>query len=79
MKTIAISIEDATLERMDRLTATKDIRFRNRSRMIQDAMREYLTRIERIEEEERERDIFRRHRGRLERQAKALVKEQAKL
>ena len=78
MKTIAISIEDETLDRMDKLTATNDKRFKNRSRMIQDAMREYLSRIERIEEEEREREIIRRHRGRLARQATALVKEQSK-
>jgi len=78
MKTIAISIEDETLERMDRLTATQDRRFRNRSKMIQEAMREYLTRIERLEEEERERQILRRHRVRLARKADALVKEQSK-
>jgi len=78
MKTIAISIEKETLDRMDRLTASKDRRFRNRSKMIQEAMREYLSRIERIEEEEREREILRRHRGRLSRQADALVKEQSK-
>lgn len=78
MKTIAISIEDETLNRMDRLTATKDKRFSNRSRMIQEAMREYLSRIERIEEEDREREIFRRHRSRLARQAGALVKVQSK-
>jgi len=78
MKTIAISIEDETLDRMDKLTATNDRRFRNRSKMIQEAMREYLGRIERIEEENRERAILRQHRGRLARQADALVKEQSK-
>ena len=41
-------------------------------------MREYLTRIERLEEEERERQILRRHRVRLARKADALVKEQSK-
>jgi metal-responsive CopG/Arc/MetJ family transcriptional regulator len=78
MKTIAISIEDETLDRMDRLTAMKVKRFSNRSKMIQEAMREYLSRIEQIEEEAREREILRRHRGRLARQADALVKEQSK-
>jgi Arc/MetJ-type ribon-helix-helix transcriptional regulator len=78
MKTIAISIEDETLDRMDRLTATKDRRFRNRSKMIQEAMREYLTRVERLEEETREREILQKHRVRLAREADALVREQAK-
>lgn len=78
MKTIAISIENETLERMDQLTAMNGLRFRNRSRMIQEAMRDYLSRMETLIEEDREREIFRHHRGSLSRQAKALVKEQAK-
>ena len=77
MKTIAITIEDDILERIDRLSAATQ-NTSNRSRIIREAVREYLTRVERLAEEERERQIFRKHRGRLARQAAALVKEQAK-
>ncbi len=47
--------------------------------MIRQALQEFITRLERFAEEEREREIFRRHRSRLNRQAEALVREQAKL
>ena len=77
MKTIAITIEEDILERIDRLDASRQ-NTSNRSRIIREAVREYLTRVERLAEEEREKKIFRKHRGRLARQAAALVKEQAK-
>ena len=51
----------------------------NRSRLIREAVREYLSRIERVSEEEREREIFRKHKAQLAREAAALVKEQARL
>lgn len=50
----------------------------NRSKVIRAAVGEYLARVERLADEERERQVFRRHRGRLRREAAALVKEQAK-
>ena len=76
MKTIAITIEEDLLNGIDRLT--KEQGRSNRSRVIREAVREYLLRVERLTEEEREREVFRRHRGKLARQAAALVKEQAK-
>lgn len=72
MKTIAITIDDDTLERVDRLGGG-----RNRSRVIRQAVREYVARLERLAEEEREAAVIRRHRGRLARQARALVRAQA--
>jgi metal-responsive CopG/Arc/MetJ family transcriptional regulator len=77
MKTIAISIDDSTLERIDRLVAAGDGPG-NRSRVIREAVREYLTRRDRLAEEAREREIFRRNRTTLAKQAAALVKEQAR-
>ena len=77
MKTIAITIEEAMLAHVDRLAGDRGDT-PNRSKIIRAAVAEYLARIERSAEEERERDVFRRHRGRLHRQAAALVKEQAK-
>ena len=79
MRTIAITIEEATLDRIDQLIKRGGLHSRNRSEVIRQAVREYIARLERPVEEEQERDIFRRHRRRLERQAAALVKEQAGL
>jgi metal-responsive CopG/Arc/MetJ family transcriptional regulator len=79
MKTIAVTIDEPTLQHIDRLVAVEDVPWKNRSEIIRQAVREFVARLERKAEEEREREIFRRHRARLNRQATALVKEQAKL
>ena len=78
MKTIAITIDEDTLARVDRLAVPDSRAGHNRSRVIRQAVREYVSRIERVAEDEREAAIVRRHRGRLARQAGALVREQAK-
>lgn len=72
MKTIAISIDEDTLARVDRVAG------RNRSRLLREAVREYVARLERVAGDAREAEIVRRHRGRLARQAGALVRAQAK-
>ena len=77
MKTIAITIDDDILDRIDHLMERLPQRT-NRSKIIREAVREYLVRVERTREEEREREIFRKNRKLLERQAEVLVKEQAK-
>ena len=77
MKTIAITIEDDILDRIDHLMERLPERT-NRSKIIREAVREYLVRVERTREEERERQIFRKNRKLLARQAEVLVKEQAK-
>jgi metal-responsive CopG/Arc/MetJ family transcriptional regulator len=79
MKTIAITIDEDMLQRIDRLVARGEATVKNRSQVIRQAVREYVARLERLAEEEREREVFRRHRQLLERQARALVEEQAKL
>jgi len=79
MKTIAITIDDHMLQRIDHIVIGNGVTRRNRSQIIRQAIQEYLERMERLVEEEREREIFQRHRQRLARQATALVKEQAKL
>jgi len=73
MKTIAISIDDDTLARVDRIGGS-----RKRSRLIRDAVRQYLAHVERLAEEEREASVLRRHRARLARQARALVRAQGR-
>ena len=79
MKTIAITIDEPTLEHIDRVVAGGDRRYKNRSHLIRQAVQEYVARLESLTEEEREREIFRRHRARLAREAVELVKDQAKL
>lgn len=77
MKTIAITVDEAMLDKVDRLSRERG-GSPNRSKLIRVAVSEYLTRVELAAEEERERAVFRRHRTRLRRQAAALVNEQAK-
>lgn len=79
VKTIAITIDGPTLRRLDRLVTSKDERRKNRSQIIRLAVQEYVARLERQSDEQEEREILRRHRKRLEKQAAELVKEQAKL
>jgi metal-responsive CopG/Arc/MetJ family transcriptional regulator len=76
MQTIAITIDDATLDRLERLSGREG--GRNRSRLIREAVREYLERLERARDDEREAAILRRHRRRLAREASAAVRAQAK-
>jgi metal-responsive CopG/Arc/MetJ family transcriptional regulator len=76
MQTIAITIDDATLARLERLSGHEGAR--NRSRLIREAVREYLERLERARDDEREAAILRRHRRRLAREASAAVRAQAK-
>ena len=78
MKTIAITIDEDMLERLDRFAGRSGKAGTNRSRVIRQAVRDYVSRLERLAEDEREAAIVHRHRGRLARQARALVREQAK-
>lgn len=79
MKTIAMTIDEPTLRRIDRLVTAKDPAWRSRSAFIRQAVRQAADQLERTVEEDREREIIRRQRVRLNRQAAALVKEQARL
>ena len=78
MKTIAITIDNETLQNIDRLLSREGKVWRSRSHIIRKSVQEFVARLEQMMEEERERKIFRRHRTRLNRQAAALVKGQAK-
>jgi metal-responsive CopG/Arc/MetJ family transcriptional regulator len=78
MKTIAITIDEDVLARVDRLAGPSAKSPRNRSRLIREAVREYVSRLERLAENEREAVIIRRHAGRLARDAAVLIREQAK-
>lgn len=77
MKTIAITIDEETLERIERLSARDGHPGRNRSRLIRDAVKDYVSRLERATEDEREAGIVRRHKSKLALQSAAAVKAQA--
>ena len=78
MKTIAITIDERTLGRVDRLAARSGRARSNRSRLIRQAVQEYVSRVEQVTADEHERAVVHRHRERLARQAAALVRAQAK-
>lgn len=78
MKVIAITIDEPTLKRIDRLMDKDGAPWKNRSEVILHAVQQFVAHLGRADEAEREREIFRRHGARLDRQAAALIKEQAK-
>ena len=78
MKTISITVDEDILVRLDRLVDDCREAGSNRSRLIREAMKDYVVRMERLIEEEREREIFGRNRAQLRKQATALVREQAR-
>jgi metal-responsive CopG/Arc/MetJ family transcriptional regulator len=78
VKTIAITIDEETLARVDRLSGREKGRRANRSRVIRHAIRRYVDQVERQTADQREDAIVRRHRERLTRQASALVRSQAR-
>ena len=77
MKTIAISIDEPTLEALDRFARRQRVP-RKRSELVREAVAEFLARRERLEQEAGERAAIAKHRRLLARQAKALVAEQAR-
>jgi len=76
MKTIAITIDEPTLWRIDELAKQRGM---NRSEVVREAAQDYIAEREAESDEERERKIFRRYKNRLKKQTAALIKEQAKL
>jgi metal-responsive CopG/Arc/MetJ family transcriptional regulator len=85
MITIAISIDEATLEEMDRLVASAAAGRRgrsagrglSRSEVVRLAVRQYLAQRRRAERDARDAAALAKNRERLAKQAAALVAEQA--
>jgi hypothetical protein len=77
MKTIAVSVDDVTLKLLDELTGGQPRR-RTRSALVRVALREFAERERRRLIEEREREIFRKHRKQLAREARLLIEEQTR-
>lgn len=79
MKTIAITMDEATLARLDRaLGAGKPGARASRSALVRRAVQEHLDRVAQSDREQGERAILAKHRARLARQARALMSDQAK-
>ena len=82
MKTIAISIDEETLEGIDGVARSGQRRKpgrrgANRSEVVREALSEYLLRHERRKREARDRQAIAGHSRTLRREAAALVREQA--
>lgn len=78
MKTIAITIDEQTLKLVDQLHRSSK-QFRSRSALIRAAIRDYAVRERERRSQEHERKVFRDNKRLLDRQLRALVKEQARL
>lgn len=76
MKTIAVSIDEDTLDNLDAVVAASRS-LRSRSAVIRAAVREFAERERRRQAEEQERAVLRQHSRRLAREARALIREQA--
>jgi metal-responsive CopG/Arc/MetJ family transcriptional regulator len=83
MKTIAVSIDEASLEAIDQLARARARGRRrgagpgNRSEVVRRAVQEFIARERRLEREEKDRRVLAAHRLLIARQAEALVAEQA--
>jgi metal-responsive CopG/Arc/MetJ family transcriptional regulator len=82
MKTIAISIDEASLAALDRLALSGRrrpgrTRRGNRSEVVRRALQEFIARQRKQKREEGDARILRAHRDLLARQAAVLVREQA--
>ncbi len=76
MKTIAVTIDEETLDRVDELAASSD-RYTSRSALVRAALDGYVARERRLREEDRERRIISEHKESLADELAALVAEQA--
>ena len=78
MKTIALTIDETTLQILDELTVTASQPC-SRSALVRAAIREFVEREHRQKIEAREDEILEKYKKRLALQARALVTEQARL
>ena len=76
MRTIAITIDDETLGLIDQLHRSSR-RFRSRSALVRAAIRAYASLERERRSRERELRVIRENKALLDRQLKAMVKEQA--
>jgi len=77
MKTIAVTIDETTLQLLDELAAASPGPC-SRSALVRTAVREFAERERQRDIETREHEIIRKHRKRLAHQARTLIAEQAR-
>ena len=75
MKTVAVTMDPPTLRVLDELV--KELG-RNRSDLVREAVRQFVVRAQRRRDEEKDAKIYYRHRKLINRQAAALVRDQAR-
>ncbi len=78
MKTIAITIDDQTLNSIEEILKSSPARGKSRSRITREAIKDFVAREQQQKREARERKILNKQRNRLACQAQALISEQAK-
>lgn len=78
MKTIAVTVDESTLRLLDELSSAGGRR-RTRSALVRAALREFAAREHLRAVQDREREIFRKNRKQLDRDARALVGSQARV
>jgi Arc/MetJ-type ribon-helix-helix transcriptional regulator len=78
MKTIAVTIDETTLDLLDELTASSP-HHRNRSAFVRIAVREFAEREQKRKQEIQEHEVLHKHKKLLARQARELVAKQAAL
>jgi predicted transcriptional regulator len=76
MKPMTITIDEETIRKLDEVAAALP-GVRSRSALVRTAIRDFIDRERQRQLEAHERDILRRHRQKLKRQAVALIQEQA--
>ncbi len=76
MKPMTITIDEETIRKLDEVAAARP-GTRSRSALVRTAIRDFIERERKRQLEEHERDIVRRNRQKLKRQALALIQEQA--
>ncbi len=77
MKTIAITVDDETIELIDELFRSTN-EFRSRSALMRTALREYAAQVRKRKQEERETAVIQKHKKELDKQLEVLISEQAR-
>jgi len=83
VKTIAVTIDEATLRALDRFTTSSGRAKKgrgnrgNRSAVVRQALQEFIARLEQEQREQAEWEIWQRHIDKINQQAALLVAEQA--
>jgi metal-responsive CopG/Arc/MetJ family transcriptional regulator len=79
MRTIAISIDDHTVGELDGIVAASTDPRLSRSQLVRAALADFLAKHAREKREARDREAYAAHANELQREAAALIEDQAEL